>query len=157
MIEWLLPAALGLVGTASGWIAAWRSRTATLEAKDIANAHAERARVAEVRADAERNKALLNHAGQVTAETQLRVILTEQAGLRVALQREQADKGALLEQLAKMGAPVGDALLDSTLKRLYADRDRRAASGSQGPGSSRGKIHLPAPVAGATTATGKKP
>lgn len=132
MLAELAAAAAG-VAAIGGWIAAWRAR-------GDSNAAGERARIAEVKADAGVARALDAEAGRAAAEAQLKAAAVENQNLRAALSREQATKGALLEKLAALGAPVGDVLLDSTIDRLYKNRDR------QGNGSSSGAGGDPTPV-----------
>jgi hypothetical protein len=133
-------AAASLAAAISGWWKAWSAR-------GEANAAAERARIAETRADAERAHAFDAQAAAAVALAQLKGAQLDLAQATQDLVRARAEKGDLLEQIAKLGVPVGDALYDSTVDRLYADRDRReagrGASAGAGP-SSNGVPVVPA-------------
>jgi len=153
----MMTAILGIVGglvAASGWFFAWRSRGEASEAKDVANHQAERARMAEARADAAEARMHDAAAGQATAEMLLKALQVEAAGLRMSIQRAAADREDLLEQLAKLGAPVGDVLLESTTDRLYKDRDRRASGGGEGAGSGGDPVIVPGDPAAAPSKAG---
>jgi hypothetical protein len=152
----MLTAIIGIIGglvAASGWFFAWRTRGESNDAKDAANHEADRARLAEARADAAEARTQDAIAGKATAQMQLRALEVTAASLKMSYQKSLADKAELYEQLAKLGAPVGDVLLDSTTDRLYKDRDRRAPSGSEGAGSGPHPNDLPALPAGPASKT----
>jgi hypothetical protein len=141
---------LGLIGAAlasSGWVFAWRAR-------GEANAAGDRARLAESLADARLTRVPVAMAEASTAVTQYRALQTTLADTQNQLARERAGKAELLEQLAKIGAPVGDVLFDNTIDRLYKNRDR--AGGGQGSGPGGGADDLPGAPAGGAPDPAKK-
>lgn len=154
MLEWIIGIVGGL-GTASGWFFAWRSRGEASDAKDDANRAAERARIEAGRADAAEAKAQAADSARVVAETQLKVAAVAADGYKFALDRSNADKEALYAQLAKLGAPVGADLFDSTSRRLYANRDRGAPGGAESSNSGGGPVDVPVVPGPAAAATGK--
>ncbi len=147
-MEWLL-AALGIAGTASGWYAAWRSR-------GDANQAGERARLAGARADAADARAVDAEMHAVAAEAQRKGAEIDVQNARQAIARERAAAAEILETLAKAGAPVGDVLLDGTIDRLYADRDRQRAGRGPHPGAGGDPVDVPAPPAGAARSAGTR-
>lgn len=141
-------AAMSLVGAMSGWFYAWRAR-------GEANSAGDRARIAEANAELARGRAFEAQVSSSTAIAQYKGLEIDLTTTKMALARERADKGVLLEKLAQLGSPVGDALYDSTVDRLYADRDRREASGGQGAGSGPDPHGLPAVAPGPATTSDK--
>lgn len=124
----VIVAIIGGLVAAAGWIFAWRARG---EANDAAD----RARIAETRADAAQRATDLAAAGQATAVMQLKEAVATASSLKMNLDKAYADKGDLLEKLAKAGVPVADDMYDSITNRLYANRDRGAAGGGEGSGA----------------------
>lgn len=139
-MEWLI-GALGIAGTASGWFFAWRAR-------GEANEAAERARLAEARTGAAEQRAFESSMAAAATSAQLKGAEIDVANAKQALARERADQSRILEHLAQAGAPVGDVLVDSTMDRLYADRERTRRGA--GPGSGGDPIAVPAAPAGAS-------
>lgn len=145
----MLELLLGILGagvTASGWFFAWRSRG---EASDMA----ERARLSEGKAASATTQVLQAQAEAAVAIAQHKGLELDIASTRQQLALARADKAALLEQLAKLGAPVGDDLFDSTVGRLYADRDRRSSGAGSSSGS--GPPAVPAEPAAPPAGAGK--
>jgi hypothetical protein len=134
---------VGLAGTASGWFFAWRARGDGIDARVDANAMADGRRIAEAKTDAMLHRAEVAEAGTATATMQLKAAQATIGSLQLELQRTRLDKDAIYEKLAKLGAPVGDALYDSATSRLYANRDRRPSSGSASTGAGGGANPLP--------------
>jgi hypothetical protein len=141
---------------ASGWIAAYLAVRQNVGAKQAANDAAERARLAETKAAAADAHVLDAEARAATAIAQRTGLEVQLSTAKQSLQSAAADRETLLEQLAQLGAPVGADLLDSSIGRLYADRDRQAAArarGDQGPGPGPDPVAVPAapavPAAGA--------
>lgn len=127
----MLTVIVGIVGglaAATGWIFAWRARG---EANDAAD----RARIAEVKTESAQRAADLATSAQATAVMQLKEAVATASSLKMNLDKAYADKGDLLEKLAKAGVPVADDMYDSITNRLYANRDRGASSGGQGSGA----------------------
>lgn len=141
-------AVLSLAGTVSGWIYAFRAR-------GQANAAAERARIADGKTDVERDHAFQAAASGAVALSQLKGLELDLAQARQDLIRSRSEKAELLEQVAKLGVPVGADLYDSTIDRLYADRDRREARGGQNPGAGGAPNGLPVVAAGPALAPDK--
>lgn len=141
-------AVLSLIGTATGWIYAWKAR-------GEANDSAERARIAESKAETEKGLAFLAQADRSTTIAQYKGLEIELTATKMALIRERTDKGVLLEKLAQLGSPVGDALYDSTVDRLYADRDRRETGGGARAGGGSDPHGLPVVAPGPATTPDK--
>lgn len=125
---------IGAVGTATGWLFAWRSRGEALSARGMANDAAERARIAEVKTAAMEQQALDAESRAAVAVLQYKATMADLGIVQENLLRERTLRGALLEKLAILGAPVGDILLDSTIERLYANRHRPGGGSGSGPG-----------------------
>ena len=133
--------AASLAAAISGW---WKAWSALKEANDAA----ERARISEARADAERAHAFDAQAAAAVALTQLKGAQLDLTHATQDLVRARATNGDLLEKIAKLGAPVGDALYDSTVDRLYADRDRREAGRGASAGAGPSSNGVPVDPAG---------
>lgn len=125
-------AGIGGVSTAVMAVLAWRARGEALAGRRDANDAAERARIAEIRTGAEQAKTLDADARAGAATALYKAADHRTAALLTELDRERREKGVLLEKLAKLGVPVGDVLVDTTLDRLYAFPSRREASGDPG-------------------------
>lgn len=123
--------AAGVAGAAAiaGWIYAYRARGEARSALELANREAERARLAEVARDAADAKASDAIADAAACDVELRAERAALTATRAELIDERRKNATLLEKLAKAGAPVGPVLLDSTVDRLYADKDRRGSQG----------------------------
>lgn len=140
MLEYILGgvAVAGAVGAVTGWINAFRARGESREALQKANEAAERARLAEVARDAARGKVFDAEVKADTASAECRVTKQELDSTKAELARERREKAKMIDDLAKRGVPVGDALVDSSIDRLYEDEDRRGSEDRRGtdPGSS---------------------
>lgn len=126
----MLTVIVGIVGglmAATGWFFAWRARGET-------NAAADRARIAETKIETANAAAELAQSGQATAVMQLKAAAATVSALKMNLDKAYADKGDLLEKLAKAGVPVADDMYDSITSRLYANRDRGASGPVSGSG-----------------------
>jgi hypothetical protein len=135
MLEYVLGgvAVVGALGAVTGWIAAFRARGEAREAQKQANEEAERARKAEAARDTARAQVFDADARAEIAATGLRVAKTELDTARSELARERREKAKLIDDLSKRGVPVGDALVDSSVDRLYEDEDRRSSEARRDP------------------------
>jgi hypothetical protein len=148
-------AGVGAVGTAAGWLFAWRSRGEALAARGDANAAGERARMAEVKSAAMEQQALDAESRAAVAVIQYKSTATDLEITQQDLLRERILRGDLLDKLAKLGAPVGDELLDSTIRRLYENRHRPGNANSPSPGAGGDLSGVPSDPAKPPAATGK--
>jgi anti-sigma factor RsiW len=140
-------AAIAIAGAVSGWVAAWRARGA-------ANDAADRARIAEAKIEEISLRALAAESAATVANARRESLEAELTRIQAQIAQSRAERGELLEQIAKLGVPVGDVLYDSTIDRLYKDRDR--TGGSQGSRASRDPDPVSGDPAGAATAGPKK-
>lgn len=150
MLTWIVGIGVALV-TASGWFMAWRSRGEALDAKESANAAAERARIAEAKAGVAADHAVDAEARASTAVMQYKASEATLVTTQRELAAERAGRADLLEQLAKLGAPVGDVLLDSTIDRLYKNGHREGTGGGPSSGAGGNQTLVPGDAAGAPT------
>lgn len=121
---------------ASGWVAAFIARGQTLSARASASQASDRASLAD-------SRRLTAEARVAAAEARQSRVEVDLEGARVALLSAAADREKLLEQLAKLGAPVGADLVDSSIARLYPNRDRPVSTGGDSGGGG-GKAPVPA-------------
>lgn len=118
--------ATGAAG-ALGWFFAWRGRGELIAAhKEIEEDQAFLA-AANTLAFAGNSKAAA--AGAALAVAQART-----DALAVELDAERKSRQSLIDALAKSGAPVGDAVVDNAMDRLYSNGDQ----GGPGPDTGSG-------------------
>lgn len=112
--------ALGMLG----WFFAWRARGEVIEARHEVEA-------AEAGEAAAKGVAFDNGARAVTAESLAGSERSRSEALQRELDGERKAKQALIDALAKSGAPVGPIVVESALDQLYPNPNR----GGQGSGS----------------------
>lgn len=131
--------ATALVGML-GWYFAWRARG---EAGDERR-RAESALAGEIAAKA---MALEATQAKLTAEGMGAAQKSRADGLSLQLDTERASKQALIDALAKAGAPVGPVVVDSALDGLYKNGDQRGQGGDPNAGGNpAGVSGQPAPA-----------
>ncbi len=125
--------ATGAVGML-GWFFAWRTRGEVVDArKEIQSSEA-----GEVAAKA---LALEANAKAVTALAQADAAQRTATGLQNQLDAERKSRQALVDALAKAGAPVGGAVVDSALDGLYPNGDQGGSGAGPNPGG--GPVGVP--------------
>lgn len=129
MIVELVAGAVALGVTASGWIAAFKARGESNAAGKRADEASERSRLSAARAEVAEAKASHAIADADAMRAELRAAETAREFAERTLAFERAEKRGLLEKLAAKGVPVGPDLVDATVDRLYANKDRRGPEG----------------------------
>lgn len=112
--------ALGFAAISLGFaVMAWRARGGQVDAQRLANEAADRTRIAEAGTEAQRRRADDAEARALSAVLELRVSKTTVEVIRAELLRERKERQDDLEILAKAGAPVGGALVDAAIDRVF--------------------------------------
>lgn len=127
MIPELIAGAAALGVAASGWIYAYRARGESRDALGKANEAAERSRIIEAARDAAQARAQNAIANEAAVRVELKAAEASRAALAAELNAERHAKADLLVKLAKAGIEVGPTLIDSSLERLHANKDRRGS------------------------------
>lgn len=107
---------------AIGWVFAWRARG---EALDESKAHEK----TKLELAATKSTAMDEGRRAAAAEIRARFEAERSAALEAALAAERQTRQSLVDALTKAGVPVGPALVDNALDRLYKDK------GGQGGGA----------------------
>lgn len=134
----LVTGALGMLG----WFFAWLGQRAVVaKDREVADARAGEA--------AAKSLALEAQAGAAAATARLSGERARADGLQMQLDAERKARQDLVHDLAKKGVPVGDAVVDSAMDRLYPD-DRQGGQGASAGsgGDSPGVSGQPARAAG---------
>lgn len=142
-ISLLVTGALGV----AGWWYAVRSRGQTLDTRKELEAALEAGNAA-------KGAAVEAAVARAAAEVKYASELARADKLVLELETERKSRQALVDALAKSGAPVGDAIVGSALDGLYPNGDK----GSQGAGSGGGgdQSGVPGQPAGITGAASKR-